>query len=124
MGQLLRDLEYFRKEFKTYLEYDSGAGNYLEETGDGTEYDIRSCMDAGDGTIKEETIVDYSGYRIAMDNFQMGFDKTKDQIEKIWKDVDVGEGSLATARREVARLQHKSDNVCLGERCFRSGNWM
>ena len=95
MGHLLRDLEFFRKQFKTSLEYDSGAGDYREETADGTEFDIRCGTDAGDGTIKEETAVDYIGYRIAMDNFQSGFDKTKDQIEKIWKDVDVGEGSLA-----------------------------
>lgn len=76
------------------MKCDSGAGDYREETANGTEIDIRSSTDAGDGTIKEETVVDYIGYRIAMDNFQLGFNKTKDQIEEIWKDVDVARGSL------------------------------
>jgi hypothetical protein len=95
MEHLLRDLEFFRKQVKTSLEYDIGAGDYREETSDGTANDIRYGSDAGDGTIKEETAVDYMGYKVAMDNFQMGFEKTKYQIEKIWKDVDVGKGSLA-----------------------------
>ena len=105
MGQLHRDLEFFRKKFKTSLKYDSGAGDYREETADGTEWDVRSYTDAGDGTIKEETTVDYIGYKIAMDNFQMGFDKSKDQIEKIWKDVDVGKGSLALPKWEADGLE-------------------
>ena len=105
MGQLLRDLEFFRKKFKTSLKYDSGAGDYCEETADGTEWDVRSYTDAGDGTIKEETTVDYMGYKIAMDNFQMGFDKSKDQIEKIWKDVDVGKGSLVLPKWEADGLE-------------------
>jgi len=46
---------------------------------------MRSGTDDGDGTVKKQTLVDCIGYRMAMDNFQMGFDKTKDQIEKIWK---------------------------------------
>jgi hypothetical protein len=95
MEHLLRDLEFFRKQVKTSLEYDIGAGDYREETSDGTACDARYWSDAGDGTIKEETAVDYMGYKVAMDNFQMGFEKTKDQIEKIWEDVDVGKGSLA-----------------------------
>jgi hypothetical protein len=105
IGQLLRDLEFFRKKFKTSLEYDSGGGDYREEIGDGPEYDVRSYTDAGDRTIKEETTVDYIGYRIAMDNFQIGFDKTKDQIEKIWKNVDVGKGSLALPKWEADGLE-------------------
>ncbi|KAF2621500.1 hypothetical protein BU25DRAFT_495690 [Macroventuria anomochaeta] len=105
MGHLLRDLEFFRKTFKTSLEYDSGAGDYREETADGTEFDIRSSTDAGDGTIKEETVVDYIGYRIAMDNFQLGFDKTKNRIEEIWKDVDVDRGSLKMQKVFVDSLE-------------------
>jgi hypothetical protein len=95
MEHLLRDLEFFRKQVKTSLEYDVGAGDYREEASDGTEYDARFESDVGDGTIKEETVVYYMGYKVAMDNFQMGFEKTKEQIEKIWKDVDVGKGFLA-----------------------------
>jgi hypothetical protein len=105
MEHLLRDLEFFRKAFKASLECDSGAGDYREETADGTEFDIRSYTDAGDGTIKEETAVDYTGYRIAMDNFQLGFDKTKNRIEKIWKDVDVGKGSLVMPKWAADSLE-------------------
>lgn len=95
MEHLLRDLEFFRKTFKTSLAYDSGSGDYCEKTADGTEFDIRSSTDAGDGTIKDETAMDYIGYKMAMDNFQLGFDRTKNRIEEIWKDVDVGRGFLA-----------------------------
>lgn len=47
MEHLLRDLEFFRKQFKTSLEYDIGTGDYREETADGTEYDARLVSDAG-----------------------------------------------------------------------------
>ena len=116
MKHLLRDLEFFRKQFKTNLEYDVGLGDYREETADGTEYDIRDVTDAGDGTIKNETAVDYLGYKAAMDNFHMGFEKTKYQIEEIWKDVDKSAkgpvvmpkwaaGSLEKSRKTAAQEQ-------------------
>ncbi|KAJ4312247.1 hypothetical protein N0V94_007549 [Neodidymelliopsis sp. IMI 364377] len=105
MRHLLRDVEFFRKTFKTSLQYDSGAGDYREETADGTEFDIRSSTDAGDGMIKEETAVDYIGYSIAMDNFQLGFNRTKERIEEMWKDADVGRGSLAMPKAFADSLE-------------------
>lgn len=106
MGHLLRDLEFFRKESRTSFEFNSGAGDYREETADGTECDMRSSTDAGDGTIKEETALGYTGYKLAMDNFQLSFDKTKDQIEEIWKHLDVDEDSLAMPRVFVDVLEN------------------
>ena len=93
MGHLLRDLEFFCRTFKTSSEYDNTAGDYREETAEETEYDARFLSDTGGGKIKE-TAGDFTSYRLAMDNFQLGFDKTENQIEEIWKDVDVGRGSL------------------------------
>ena len=114
MAHVLRDLEFFRKKFKTSLEYDSAAGNYDEEWGDGTLYDCRSDTDAGNGIIKEETMVNYIGYRIAMDNFQMGFDKTKDQIKEIWEAFEGGKGPLALQQYEMDGLE-KGRRVAIQE---------
>ncbi len=88
MEHLTRDLEFFRNKFKENLDYDNGTGCYLADVGDGT-IDLRSDMDLGNGIIGAETAVDYVGYRSSMNNFQMGFEKTKDEIEKIWKVVDL-----------------------------------
>jgi len=108
MAHLLNDLEFFRKKFKRSLEYDSGAGDYEEEWGDGQLYDVRSHTDAGNGMIKEETMVNFVGYKLAMDNFQMGFDKTKDQIEKIWEASEGGKDSLAVPRSGSDGLEESS----------------
>ncbi|KAL8922657.1 MAG: hypothetical protein Q9172_003472 [Xanthocarpia lactea] len=88
MEHLTRDLEFFRNKFKESLDYDNGTGCYLADVGDET-IDLRSHMDLGNGIIGAETAVDYVGYRSSMNNFQMGFEKTKDEIEKIWKVVDL-----------------------------------
>jgi hypothetical protein len=59
------------------LGYDNGTGCYLADVGDET-IDLRSYNpDLGDGVIAAETAADYLGYRSAMNNFQMGFEKTK-----------------------------------------------
>ena len=108
MAHLLNDLEFFRKKFKRSLEYDSGAGDYDEEWGDGTLYDVRYETDAGNGMIKEETMVNFVGYKLAMDNFQMGFNKTKDQIEKIWEASEGGEDSLAVPQSGLDGLEEDS----------------
>lgn len=90
MKHLTKDLEFFRTQFKDSLDYDNGNGNYLADTGyDDEPIDLRSYEDVGNGTIEEETVVHYIGYKGAMDNFQMGFEKTKNEIENIWKDVDL-----------------------------------
>jgi hypothetical protein len=70
MGRLLRDLEFFRNKFKTSLKYDSGAGDYREDMADGTEWDVRSYTDAGDGTLKEETTLDYIGSKLLWTTFE------------------------------------------------------
>jgi len=108
MAHLLNDLEFFRKKFKMSLEYDSGAGDYNEEWGDGALYDVRSHTDAGNGMIKDETMVNFAGYKLAMDNFQMGFDKTKDQIEKIWEASEGGKDSLTLPQSEFDGLEKDS----------------
>lgn len=88
MEHLTRDLEFFRTKYKNSLDYDNGTGCYLADVGDQT-VDYRSDMDVGNGVITAETATDYLGYKSAMCNFQMGFEKTKKEIEKIWEDVDV-----------------------------------
>ena len=89
MEHLTKDLNFFRKKFKGSLEYDNGTGCYLADVGDET-IDLRSYReDLGNGIIGAETAVDYVGYRSTMKNFQMGFEKTKDEIEQIWKVVDL-----------------------------------
>jgi chaperonin cofactor prefoldin len=89
MKQLTEDLEFFRNKYKSSLNYDNGAGCYLADIGDKT-IDLRSYdTDLGNGVIAAETAADFLGYRSAMNNFQMGFKKTKEEIEKIWEDVDL-----------------------------------
>lgn len=89
MKQLSQDLEFFRKNCKDSLDYDIGNGNYLADVGDET-IDLRSYQkDLGNGEITAETATEYLGYKSAMDNFQMGFKRTKEEVEKVWKDVDL-----------------------------------
>lgn len=88
MDHLTKDLVFFRDQFKKSLEYDNGDGCYLDDIGDET-INLKFHMDLGNGTVGTETAIDYMGYISAMNNFQMGFEKTKDNIEKIWKVVDV-----------------------------------
>lgn len=88
MEHLTKDLEFFRNKLKESLNYDNGTGCYLADMGDET-IDLRSYTDLGNGIIGAETAVDYMGYRSTMNNFQLGFEKTKDEIEKIWKAVDL-----------------------------------
>ncbi|KAI8943295.1 hypothetical protein NX059_001315 [Plenodomus lindquistii] len=102
---LNNDLEFFRKQLATSLKYDSGAGNYLEDLSDGTQWDTRGESGIGDGTIKESTAVDYLGYKAALEHFQMGFEKTKNQIETIWKEVGVGKDSLTVPDWAAAKLE-------------------
>lgn len=83
MKQLTKDLEFFRNKYKDSLNYDNGARCYLADVGDET-IDLRSYqMDLGNGVITVETAAEFLGYRSAIDNFQMGFKKTKEEIEKI-----------------------------------------
>lgn len=88
MEHLTKDLQFFRNKLKDSLDYDNGTGCYLADVGDET-IDLRSYTDLGNGIIGAETAVDYMGYRSTMKNFQMGFEKTKDEIEKIWNIVDL-----------------------------------
>lgn len=97
MEHLTKDLQFFRNKLKHSLDYDDGTGCYFADVVDET-IDLRSYTDLGNGIPGAETAVDYMGYRITMKNFQVGFDKTKDEIEKIWNIVDlirdVEEGQL------------------------------
>lgn len=88
MKHLTKDLEFFRNKYKKSLDYDNGTGCYLADIRDEI-IDLRSCTDLGNGVIAAETAADYLGYRSAMHNFHMGFEKTKKEIEKIWEDIDV-----------------------------------
>jgi len=104
MQHLQRDLEFFfRTKFKMSLEYDSGLEDYCEEVAEGITWDMRSGKDDGGGIVKKKAVVDCIGYRMAMDNFPTGFNKTKDQIEKIWKDA--GKNSLLLPDYEVDGLE-------------------
>jgi hypothetical protein len=87
----LREI-YFRKMVQMRLEYDNGTPSYLTDVvNEAPDYDsyMYEYEEVGNGMIIEETVVSYLGYKSAMDNFQMGFEKSKDQIEKVWKDVNV-----------------------------------
>lgn len=89
MKQLTNDLEFFRNKYKSSLNHDNGAGCYLADIGDET-IDLRSYQtDLGNGVISAETAAHFLGYRSAMNNFQMGFKKTKEEIEKIWENIDL-----------------------------------
>lgn len=88
MARMNKDLEFFRTQYKSCLDYDNGTGCYLEDTGYGDEsIDLRSYEDIGNGTITADTAIAYLGYESAMDNFELGFKKGKDEIEKIWDRV-------------------------------------
>ena len=114
MKKLNKDLEFFRNKYNSSLNYDNGTGCYLADVGDET-IDMRSYMDLGNGIISAETAANFMGYRTAMDNFQMGFEKTKEEIEKIWEDVDmvrdvdseqfVQKGSVKIPKWEVDALE-------------------
>jgi hypothetical protein len=71
------------------LSYDNGTGCYLADHGDEI-IDLRSFdMDVRNGVISAATAADYLGYRSAMDNFLLGMETTKREIERVWGDVDV-----------------------------------
>lgn len=89
MKQLTEDLTFFRDKYKSSLDYDNGAGCYLADIGDET-IDLRSYQtDLGNGVITAVTAANYLGYRSAMKNFQMGFKKSNEKIEKIWNNIEV-----------------------------------
>jgi hypothetical protein len=75
--------------------------------------------EVGNGMIIEETVVSYLGYKSAMDNFQMGFEKTKDQIEKVWKDVNVvgvvAKGQIVK-KEQLTRAQIEMDGLEKGRK--------
>ena len=50
--------------------------------------------DLGNGVIKNETIVDYLGYKRAIENLQLGVSTSKDAIENIWEESGMVEGDL------------------------------
>ena len=87
MEHLSRDLTFTRSQFETSLEYDNGNGNYLADVGDETIDYKAGGMDVGNGIISADTARDYMGYKVAMDNYEAGLKKTKDQLEKIWDAV-------------------------------------
>lgn len=79
------------------MDYNNGTRCYLTDVGDET-IDLTLYIDLGNRIIGAETAVNYMGYRSTIKNFQMGFEKTKDEIEKIWKVVnlvrDIEKGQL------------------------------
>lgn len=89
MEHLSRDLNFTRSQFETNLNYDNGDGDYKADT-DYETIDVRAHgMDVGNGIISVDTATDYIAYKVAMNNHEAGFKKTKDQLEKIWEAVDL-----------------------------------
>jgi hypothetical protein len=91
------------------LNYDNGAGCYLADVGDET-IDLRSYQtDLGNGVITAETASNFLKYRSAMDNFQMGFKKSNEEIEKIWNDVELVRDidNNAWVRKESVKISTK-----------------
>lgn len=89
MQHLARDLEFTRHQSEENLKYDNGGGCYLADVGEQTKDYRAEGMDVGNGVISTDTATDYLGYKLAMDNFEAGFKKTKEQVEKSWSAVDV-----------------------------------
>jgi hypothetical protein len=54
--------------------------------------------------ITAERATDFLGYRSAMDNFQMGFKKTKEEMETIWEDVDLVKDGDEWAQKDSLQI--------------------
>lgn len=104
MAYLTRGLDFFRGQFKAELEQDNGTGNYLADIRDET-INLRDYEDVGIGAIGEETATDYVGYQCAMGNFRTGFEKTMNEIERLWKEADVVENPPKMANMWVDALE-------------------
>ncbi|OBT69040.1 hypothetical protein VE03_01297 [Pseudogymnoascus sp. 23342-1-I1] len=109
--QLSETLDLFRNKYKMSLDYDNGDGDYGADNGD-EEVDLRSYdADLGSGVISAESAADYVGYRSAMENLQVGIERSRGEVERIWagvgevRDMDGSRGFVAKEGVRVANWE-------------------
>jgi hypothetical protein len=81
-------LGFFRKRYKELLNHDIGAGQFLSDQNTGQILNLRSHQkDLGNFVVTVETAAGFWAYKYAVENLQMGVEKSKEAIEGIWKKV-------------------------------------